>query len=98
MNEPMPSLATSLGPKTSQDILGAVLELFLKLLAKPCAAFPNCVGVLWLAGRLAHSFANSTPAMQAWACLNSAAISLPPLTATTTWRSKRGSGLDLVLV
>ena len=49
----MPSLATSLGPSTWQAMPGR--------LASWRAAPASCVGVAWLAGRLAHSRASKTP-------------------------------------
>ena len=55
MNEPMPSLATSLSPRTST----LMFLYFDKLLA----ALPSSSGVAWLAGRFPHSFANSIPAI-----------------------------------
>ncbi len=59
----MPSLATSLGPSTSQPMRGS--------LASACAASASIVGVAWLAGRLAHSRANSTPRAVPSACWKS---------------------------
>ena len=63
INEPMPSLATSLGPKTSQATTGCAL-------ASDLAASPNIVGVAKLAGRFANSLAKSCPATNACPCKN----------------------------
>ena len=62
MKEPIPNLATSLGPKTSQLIAAD--------LARAWAALPSMLGVAWLAGRLAHSLANSMPRIMATVVLN----------------------------
>ena len=91
MNAPMPSLATSLGPNTSH--LKARPEAML------LAVSAKCVGVAWLAGRLAHSLANSTPATRAWAwatAWRSSALSCVALTSTCL--SMRALGLLKVVV
>ena len=91
MNAPMPSLATSLGPNTS--------HLKLRPEAMALAAWAKSVGVAWLAGRLAHSLANSTPATRAWACITAwrnSALSCVAL--IRTFLSVRALGLLKVVV
>ena len=90
MKEPMPSLATSLGPSTSQLILACW--------ASACAASPKCWGVAWLAGRLAHSLANSTPATMATARSKVEASSGALRAPMVAFCKVRACGLDLVAV
>ena len=90
MNEPMPNLATSFGPKTAQEILG--------VLANTWAALPNRVGVAWLAGRLAHSLANSMPwTIAADVVKASFKAALAAATPKTTWVNFRVLGLEWVV-
>ena len=91
MKAPMPSLATSLGPSTSH--LKARPE------AMVLAVSARCVGVAWLAGRLAHSLANSTPATKAWAWITDwRSSTLSCVLLTCTCLSVRALGLLKVVV
>ena len=90
MNAPMPSLATCRGPNTSHLMRGSF--------ANAEAARASKTGVAWLAGRLPHSLASSTPCTAATACSNADCTEAVSATPSTTLPMARGSGLDLVLV
>ncbi|MCY1372755.1 hypothetical protein D9M69_599870 [compost metagenome] len=86
----MPSASTCLGPSTSVFMPGLRPSLR--------AASPSMVGVAWLAGRFAHSLANSTPTT--WALPTSKPRCTSPAfaTPTTTCLTVRALALGLVVV
>ena len=91
--EPMPSLATSLGPSTSHlQSVGSLASFF-------APHPPRRVGVQWLAGRLPSSRANSTPAAVAPACVEGAPRARRGVGHARRHCAARSrpSGLDLVV-
>ena len=90
MKAPMPRRATSAGPCTLHWMRGS--------LARVLAASASRLGVAWLAGRLPHSRANSTPATKATPLSNPSRALAASGTPTTQRLRLRASTLVLVVV